>query len=75
MTGQRRRRDEEERLAGGGRPSGGGNGRRRSRWASDLNPSDGVKASRLTGAGGDGGLRCEKPKKSGMAGGAAARSA
>jgi hypothetical protein len=74
MTGQRRRRDEEERLAGGGRPSGGGNGRR-SRWASDLNPSDGVKASRLTGAGGDGGMRCEKPKKSGMAGGAAARSA
>jgi hypothetical protein len=44
-----------------GRPSNGGN--RRSRGASDLNPSSGEKASRLTGAGGSGRLSCEKPKE------------
>jgi hypothetical protein len=36
---------------------------RKSRGASDLNPSGGMKASCLTGAGGGGGLSCEKPKE------------
>jgi hypothetical protein len=44
--------------------------------ASDLNPSDSVKASRLTGTGGgSGGLKCEKPKEGGMACDTVARSA